>query len=228
MRWLITFFTSSIGRKLIMSLTGLFLVLFLIIHLIGNFQLLYNDGGEAFNTYAYFMVHNPLIKVVSFGLYFFILLHAFQGVILWWKNRSAKTQRYAVTSTQQSTWTSRNMALLGILIFVFLCIHMGDFWFKMKFTDQLAQVTYAGVEHTVTDLYTRVSVAYQELWIVIVYVIGMIALFFHLKHGFASSFQTLGWNHSKYNGLIKALGLIYSVLVSLGFAMIPIIMYLNS
>ena len=211
-----------------MSLTGFFLILFLLIHLIGNLQLLYNDGGEAFNTYAYFMAHNPLIKIVSIGLYFFILVHAYQGVVLWVKNRAAKTQRYAVTRTQQSTWASRNMFILGLLIFVFLCIHMGDFWFKMKFTDQLAQVTYAGVDHSVTDLYARVNTAYQELWIVIVYVIGMIALFFHLKHGFASAFQTLGWNHSKYNKLIAGLGWIYTILVSVGFAIIPIIMYLNS
>jgi succinate dehydrogenase / fumarate reductase cytochrome b subunit len=226
MRWIITFFTSSVGRKLIMSLTGLFLILFLIIHLIGNLQLLANDGGEAFNTYAYFMTTNPLIKTVSYGLYFFILLHSFQGIILWLKNRAARSSKYAVQKVQ-STWASRNMVMLGILIFAFLCIHMGDFWFKMKFTDQLDVVTYAGMDYGVKDLFTRVDVAYQELWIVIIYLIGMIALAFHLAHGFQSAFQTLGWNHTKYNGLIKTVGWIFAIILPIGFAIIPIVMYLQ-
>ena len=86
MSWITDFFTSSIGRKIIMSLTGIFLILFLLIHLIGNLQLLAGDGGEAFNVYAYFMTHNPLIKSISYGLYFFILLHSVVGILLWWKN----------------------------------------------------------------------------------------------------------------------------------------------
>ena len=227
MAWFTHYFTSSIGRKLIMSLTGLFLILFLIVHLAGNFQLLANDGGEAFNMYTYFMTHNPVIKTISYGLYFFILLHAVQGVILWAKNRSARSARYAVQHVQ-ATWTSRNMFFLGLLIFAFLAIHMGDFWYKMKFTDQMEMVTYAGADHAVKDLFTRVDVAFSELWIVIVYVIGMVALALHLAHGFASAFQTLGWNHMKYNRLIKTLGWIYTIVVPLGFAAIPVIMYLQS
>ena len=98
MKWLINFFTSSIGRKLIMSLTGLFLILFLVIHLLGNLQLLVDDGGVTFNAYAYMMTHNPLIKVVAYGNYFFILLHAFMGFLLWSKNKAAKGSKYAVRS----------------------------------------------------------------------------------------------------------------------------------
>ena len=81
-----------------MSLTGLFLIVFLIIHLLGNLQLLANDGGESFNSYAYFMTTNPVIKTVSYGLYFFILLHAFLGIVIWWKNKAAKGSSYAVSS----------------------------------------------------------------------------------------------------------------------------------
>lgn len=225
MWWLISFFRSSIGRKLIMSLTGLFLTSFLIIHLIGNIQLLYNDGGEAFNTYAYFMTNNPLIKFISIGLYVLILLHAIQGILLAIYNKKAKGSKYAVSTNENSSWASKNMALLGILVFAFLMIHMGDFWWKMKFTEQLEMVTYTGFDHAVKDLYTRVSVAFKELWIVICYIIGLLALMFHLLHGFESAFQTLGLRHKKYTPLIKFIGRVYSILVPIGFAIIPLYIY---
>jgi len=153
MKWLINFFTSSIGRKLIMSLTGLFLILFLVVHLAGNLQLLKNDGGASFNEYAYFMTSNPLIKFIGLGNYFFILLHAIMGLLLWSKNKSAKGSKYAVRSNAKVSWASKNMALLGTLILAFIFIHMGDFWYKMKFTDQLALVSIEGLDHQVKDLY---------------------------------------------------------------------------
>ena len=122
MKWLTHYLTSSIGRKLTMSLTGLFLILFLIVHLVGNLQLLKGDEGEAFNKYSYFMTHNPLIKTISYGLYFFILLHSYQGLLLWWQNRNAAggMKRYAVSSTKTSSFASRSMAWLGTLILIFL------------------------------------------------------------------------------------------------------------
>ncbi|MDX1409470.1 MAG: succinate dehydrogenase, partial [Saprospiraceae bacterium] len=144
MQWIRTFLTSTIGQKLVMSLTGLFLILFLMVHLAGNLQLLNDDGGEAFNTYAYFMTHNPLIKTISYGLYFFILLHSIQGIALKVGNRKARRVRYAKGSYPTASFASKNMALLGILIFAFLCLHMGDFWYKMKFTDTLPMQSYAG------------------------------------------------------------------------------------
>ena len=224
MSWLISFFRSSIGRKLIMSLTGIFLITFLIVHLIGNLLLLNNDGGEAFNTYAYFMTNNPLIKTVSYGLYFFILLHSVQGILLAVYNKRAKGSKYAVNTYENSSWASKNMALLGILIFAFLMLHMGDFWWKMK-QNQLDMVSYAGFDHAVKDLYTRVSIAFKELWIVIAYLVGLLALFFHLWHGFDSAFQTLGLRHKKYTPLISAVGKAYSILVPIGFAIIPLYIY---
>ena len=134
MSWVTSFLTSSIGRKLIMSLTGLFLITFLIVHLLGNLQLLVDDGGVAFNAYAKFMTTNPLIKITSYGLYFFILLHTVVGIMLWSKNKSAKGSKYAVSPKGQEgvTWASKNMALLGTLVFAFLLLHMGDFWWNMK------------------------------------------------------------------------------------------------
>lgn len=207
-----------------MSLTGIFLITFLIVHLIGNLLLLNNDGGEAFNTYAYFMTNNPLIKTVSYGLYFFILLHSVQGILLTVYNKRAKGSKYAVNTYENSSWASKNMALLGILIFAFLMLHMGDFWWKMK-QNELDMVSYAGFDHAVKDLYTRVSIAFKELWIVFAYLIGLLALFFHLWHGFDSAFQTLGLRHKKYTPLISAVGKAYSILVPVGFAIIPLYIY---
>ncbi|MFZ1704763.1 MAG: succinate dehydrogenase cytochrome b subunit [Saprospiraceae bacterium] len=223
MQWLIQFFSSGIGKKVLMSLTGLFLILFLLVHLVGNLQLLNSDGGQAFNLYSDFMVGNPLIKFISISLYIFILLHAILGMIIWRYNTSSKGTSYEVQKSPETTWASKNMALLGILIFAFILLHMGDFWYKMKFTDTLNLVTYDGV--TVQDLYARVAVAYQELWIVVFYCIGLFALSFHLWHGFQSAFQTLGLNHKKYSPSIKTLGKMYAILVPAAFAVIPIYHY---
>lgn len=223
MNWLTKFLTSSIGRKLIMSLTGLFLILFLVVHLAGNLQLLFDDGGEAFNVYAYTMTHNPLIKVISYGNYFFIILHAIQGIMIALKNRSAKGTRYAVSTNENAGWASKNMALLGTLILAFLLIHMGDFWFKMKFTDQLAMLSYDGFDHKVKDLYSQVTTSFSQWWLVLIYLIGLLVLAFHLKHGFQSAFQTLGLNHKKYTSFIQTVGSLYAILIPLGFAIIPII-----
>lgn len=222
--WIINFLRSSIGQKIIMSLTGLFLISFLTIHLIGNLQLFYNDEGVAFNTYAYFMTHNPLIKAVSYGLYGFILLHTAQGIFLWLSNKSAKGGKYAVAPKETGSWSAKNMAVLGLLILAFLFIHMGDFWFKMKI-GSLPMVDVPAFDHQVTDLYGRVVIAYQNLILVILYLIGLIALAFHLNHGFASAFQTLGLRHKKYTPLIELLGKAYSIIVPLGFAAIPLYIY---
>ncbi len=168
MAWLIQFAQSSIGKKLIMSLTGLFLCLFLVIHLIGNLQLLKADGGEAFNTYASFMSNNGLIKFVSIGTYFFILWHAVQGIIIALSNSKKRNGKYAVKSGKSNSFASRNMIWLGLMILIFLGIHMGDFWYKMKFTDHLGMKTYPGYDHAVKDLYTQVYTSFHESWIVIV------------------------------------------------------------
>ena len=225
MNWLMKFLSSSIGRKLIMSLTGLFLILFLIVHLIGNLQLFKDDGGEAFNVYAHFMTSNPLIKIIAYGNYFFILLHAFLGIYIARFNRKAKGQQPAVANPNiKITWASKNMPVLGGLVFAFLLMHLGDFWLKMKL-GQVSMVEYAGVEGQVKDLYERVSISFKELWIVIVYLVGLLALSYHLQHGFQSAFQTLGLNHRKYTPFIKTLGTLYAILVPVGFALMPIYYY---
>jgi succinate dehydrogenase / fumarate reductase, cytochrome b subunit len=222
MNWLSRFLTSSLGQKVIMSLTGIFLILFLIVHMSGNLQLLADDGGKSFNIYAAFMSHNPFIKVISIGLYASILLHAIQGIVLALANRKAKGGKYAHGKVAGATWASKNMALLGILIFAFLCLHMGDFWVKMRFTDQLTMVSYPGHDVAVQDIYSRVNVAFQQLWLVLAYLIGVFALAIHLVHGFQSAFQTLGISHKKYTPAINVLGWIYTILICGGFAIMPL------
>lgn len=143
------------------------------------------------------------------------------------KNKKAKGLNYKKGRPAGATWQAKNMGLLGILIFAFLCIHMGDFWWKMRFTDELALVTYPGQTEPIADIYTRAHVAFQQLWIVIVYVVGVIALAFHLIHGFQSAFQSLGLNHKKYTPFIKGFGIVLSIVLCIGFALIPVILYFN-
>jgi succinate dehydrogenase / fumarate reductase cytochrome b subunit len=228
MSWLTNFLFSSIGRKLTMSLTGIFLILFLTVHLLGNLQLLAGDGGEKFNLYADFMGQNPLIQFISIGNFFFIFLHAVLGILLYFQNKAASgggTSRYAVKSTKTTTYSSRNMAWFGTVILVFILIHLFQFWFKMKMTSIPELVTYDGVE--VKNLYTLVAATFSNIPFVIFYVVSMIVIGLHLSHGFQSAFQTLGLNHKKYTPIIKGLGTAYSILIPLGFAIIPIVFYLT-
>jgi succinate dehydrogenase / fumarate reductase, cytochrome b subunit len=223
MNWFIEMIgKSSIGRKLIMALTGLFLVTFLIVHLSGNFQLLIDDGGLQFNAYAKFMTTNPVIKTTSYGLYAFILLHIIYSIILTLHNKNARPVSYAATSGKSSAWSSRNMGLLGTIILIFLVIHLRGFWYEMH---------WGGIpmdQNGNKDLYKVVAAAFAQWWYVVIYVVSMIGLGFHLIHGFQSAFQTLGLNHKKYLGLIKGTGLVISVLIPAAFAAIPVIMFVKS
>jgi len=209
-----------------MSLTGLFLIIFLVIHLAGNLQLLSGDGGRAFNLYAEFMTTNPIIKTVSYLLYAFILLHAVQGIIIWRKNKAARGNHgYAINTVKTvgtHSFSARNMAWLGIIILVFILIHMYQFWLQMKL-DYLPYATYDGQE--VKNLYTPVKAVFTNPAFVLFYVFSMVVIAFHLNHGFQSAFQTLGINHRKYTPLIKFIGKAYTILIPFGFALIPIIMY---
>ncbi len=225
MKWLISFLTSSLGKKVVMSLTGLFLCSFLLVHMIGNLKLFADSDGHKFNEYAEFMAHNPLIKTVSYGLYFFILLHAFQGFLIYFTNRSAVGggRRYygKQVSPTEARIASRNMAALGTLILAFLLLHMGQFWLKAKIIGLADGVT----------LYDEVKLAFTQEWVVIAYLVGLVALALHLLHGFQSAFQTLGLTHPKYTPLVKIIGFAFSILVPLGFASMPIyfyVMHVNS
>ena len=224
MNWFTRLLSSTLGRKLMMALTGLFLILFLAVHLIGNLQLLKTDEGEAFNVYAKFMTSNPVIMVVSYVNYAAIIIHVIWAILLTRINSKARgSQGYAVNKNS-SPWTSRNMGILGTLILIFLVIHLKGFWYEMHWGG-IPTVMYEGKEYK--NLYAVVDAAYEELWFVALYVISMIILGFHLWHGFGSAFQTLGINHLKYNAVIKFVGRTFAVVVSALFALIPVWMFLH-
>lgn len=217
MSWFNNFLTSSIGNKVLVSFTGLFLCLFLIVHLAGNLQLLIDDGGASFNAYSDVMSSNLLIKIIAIALYIAILAHAYKGIAIYLKNRRARGNiKYAVKSGSGTSWASRNMAFLGTLVFIFIAIHMAQFWYKFKF----GYVEANNVTH-----YEVVNAAFQVPWIVGFYVLAQVALGWHLIHGFQSAFQTLGLRKGKYTRFIVNTGVVFSIFIPLAFALIPIFMY---
>ncbi len=207
-----------------MALTGLFLILFLVVHLLGNLQLLKDDEGQSFNIYAEFMTSNPLIKIISVVNYAFILIHIIWSIIITRRNRAARGPVGYALNRNSSHWTSRNMGILGTFIFIFLVIHLRSFWYEMHWGD-IPIANYDGVDYK--NLYHVVDVAYASLWFVLLYVTSMALLGFHLFHGFGSAFQTLGLNHVKYNPLIRFVGVAFAIVVPALFALIPVYMYLN-
>jgi succinate dehydrogenase / fumarate reductase, cytochrome b subunit len=223
--WITKTLSSSIGKKLLMALTGLFLITFLVVHAVGNLQLFKSDNGEAFNIYTKFMTTNPLIKTVSYLLYFSIILHAIDGFLLWYKNSKSRPVGYHKSDyNANSIWASRNMGILGTLLLIFIVVHMKTFWAEMHF-GSVPVVTYNGEEYK--DLYSTVTFAFSQLWYVILYTICMLAMAFHLWHGFGSAFQTLGLNHKKYTPFIQYLGYGFAVIISAVFASMPLYMYIS-
>jgi len=215
MNWIIGFLRSSLGKKLVMAFTGLFLIIFLLIHLTGNAMLLLNDGGEAFTGFVVFMEENPVIKVSAYILYLGFIIHIFQGISVWLYNRKAKGGAYAVKTTANANIFSKYMFWFGIVILIFLIIHLADFWLGLKMTHSFGD----------EELYQKVIDKFKDPIYLVIYELGIIALFMHLRHGFQSAFQTLGLNHKKWTPIVKCLGNLYSVLVPLGFFIIPLYVY---
>lgn len=226
MSWFTQTLSGSVGKKLLMALTGLFLILFLVVHLAGNLQLLLGTDGEAFNIYAHNMANSPFIKIVSYGNFFFILVHVIDGIVLTMKNKSARKVRYHVaTKDSKSSWASKNMALLGIITLIFIVAHLQGIWYEFKWGKTITMATYDGVEYR--NVFEVVQAVFSDPLYAGFYVICMIFLGLHLSHGFSSAFQSMGLNHKKYTPFISKLGLLYSILIPFGFAIIPILMYLN-
>ena len=226
MNWLTQALSSTLGKKLIMALTGLFLILFLTGHLLGNMQLFKDDGGQSFNEYAKFMTTNPIVKILSYITYLSVIFHVINSIRLTIYNRKSRPIDYAVKNrSQNSDWTSRNMGILGTLILIFLVIHMRSFWYEMHY-GSMPMVSYEGGGQ-IKDLYIVVVASFKQLWYVLLYVACMGALAFHLVHGFQSAFQTLGLSHPKYTPLIKVVGLAYAILVPVLFALMPVFLYLK-
>jgi succinate dehydrogenase / fumarate reductase cytochrome b subunit len=220
-------FKSSLVKKFWMSLTGLFLITFLVVHCFVNAAIFVNDGGMTFNKWAHFMGTNLLIRSMEIVLFLGLILHIVDGLMLYFQNRKARPVRYAKEkSSASSTWYSRSMALLGTLILLFLVLHLYHFWLKTRITELSvipAKISIDGLLHE--DLYGEMKIVFQHLWVVVIYVLGCISLFWHLLHGFKSAFQSLGFNHTKYKAAIAFAGDAFSVLIPAIFAAMPLAIY---
>ena len=215
------FLSSSIGKKVIMGLTGLFLVSFLVIHCFLNSLIFFNDGGLVFNEGAHFMASNWLIRAMEIVLFLGLILHAMQALVLTLENRKARPVGYAkVHGGANSTWYSRSMGLLGTLILIFLIVHLAHFWVKSRFTGLPGEDS-NGHE----NLYAVMQTTFTYGWVVALYCFSMVSLAYHLLHGFQSSFQTLGLNHRKYTPFIKKFGVAFSIIIPVIFAAMPLSMY---
>ena len=218
MSWVTKTLTSSLGRKLIMAVTGLSLIAFLLVHCGINACIFLNDGGHTFNEAAEFMSHNFFIRVAEVGLMAGFIIHIADGLILWKSNAEKRPVKYAIVKGEaNSTWYSRSMGLLGSLLLIFLVIHLRHFWVVSRFTDEITSG-----QHT---LFGEMQEVFANPFPVVLYVLGCISLAYHLLHGFQSAFQTMGWNHPKYTPFIKSLGAGFSILIPLVFAAMPIAMY---
>jgi succinate dehydrogenase / fumarate reductase cytochrome b subunit len=216
---------TTIQYKLVMAGTGLFLCFYLIVHLLGNLQLLLppEAAKEQFNWYSHLLAGNMFIKAVSWILLISIIAHAVYALILARKTNKANGPTYAYDKRKVSSpWNSRNMGLLGTVILIFLVIHLKDFWYKADFTELPLD------EHGNKDMYTVVIATFNEWWYILIYEISFVALGFHLLHGFFSAARTLGVYHAKYVKIVRYTGWIYTALITGGFMLIPIYVYFNN
>jgi succinate dehydrogenase / fumarate reductase cytochrome b subunit len=223
-------FTSSVGRKIVMSLTGIFLIIFLIVHVGINaciFNTLFdqNDHGSTFNRAAYFMGSTFLIRVMEIGLFALFFIHIIQGLMLASYNSTKRGTPYQVKyGNRGSRWYSRSMGLLGTLILLFLIVHIAQFWVPSRF-GQLEEVKVNNGSEVVHNLFLRMQQVFAYPWVVILYVLGCISLGYHLAHGFQSSFRTLGVHNRKYVRMLVILGNWFSIIITIGFISMPISMY---
>ena len=214
-------FSASLGKKLIMSISGLFLILFLLVHLIINLFLLI--GEEPFNLGAHFMATNPLIKIVEPILALGFIIHIIYASILTLQNQKARPDKYdSIDQSESSSWSSRNMYILGGTVFTFLVIHIINFYWKIKFggEDALESVTYDGI--SMHNTYLLVSSLFRVWWFDLIYIIGAVFLGLHLSHGFWSSFQTIGLSNDRCRKGISLFGNIYAIIIAAGFSIIPL------
>jgi succinate dehydrogenase / fumarate reductase, cytochrome b subunit len=225
-------FKTSLVKKFWMSLTGIFLITFLMVHCIVNAAIFFdlvnvNDDGKTFNLWAHFMGHNLIIRTMEIVLFLGLILHIVDGLMIYFENRKARPVKYAYEKANTSSkWYSRSMALLGTLILLFLILHLYHFWFKTRITHHLEVPTKMLIDgHLYEDLFGEMKLVFKNPLIVIIYVLGCFSLFWHLLHGFKSAFQSLGFNHSKYKKQIELVGDAFSVIIPTIFALMPIALY---
>lgn len=217
MSWLLKSLSSSIGKKFVMALTGLSLILFLSVHLLNNSFLFF--GKEGFNMLVGSLdAVKPLVRVAELVLLLLFFFHIYNGITLWWQNRKANPDKYAVNASKEnSTFYSRTMPWTGGILLVFLITHLSTLWVQFNFG--------MGGTH---EYYEVIKQLFSAIIPVVLYVIAMIVLGFHLNHGFQSAFQTFGWQHKKYTPLVEAIGTLVSIIYAAGFSSIPIYFFILS
>jgi succinate dehydrogenase / fumarate reductase cytochrome b subunit len=218
----VSFFSSTVGTKILIAITGLALFLFLVGHLTGNMLLFV--GPEAFNAYSHALISNPLIYVVEAGLVAIFLLHVFKAVTNWARNRGARPAGYAEKKwaghTSRKSVASSTMIYTGVVTFAFVVFHLVTFKYGPWYTTM-------GKEGEVRDLYRLTVEVFQSPVMVVFYVASMILIFLHLRHGLSSALQSLGVNHPRYNGAITKAGIALAILIGGGFATIPLAIFFS-
>jgi len=207
MNWMMQTFWSSIGKKLMMALTGLAFCAFLTGHLAGNLTIY--AGKDAFNSYAeHLHALGPLITFAEWGLLFFAVIHIATGLTLFYQNFRARPGRYAANKRAGGrTIGSATMPYTGIILLAFIIMHLIHFHF---------------VDKADATIYQIVSQTFENSFYVIIYIIAMIVAALHVSHGFWSAFQTIGANHPKYMPFIMVLSIIFSLVVGFGFGLLPL------
>lgn len=218
----VSFLSSTVGTKILIAITGLAMFVFLIAHMAAN--LLLFVGPDAYNGYSHKLISNPAIYVAEGGLVLLFVVHVFKAVTNWAKNRSARPQGYEKKTwaghTSRKTVASSTMIYTGVTIFVFTVLHLMTFKYGPWY-----ETTHDG--QAMRDLYTLVVEIFRQPVYVVGYTVVMALVLLHLRHGVSSAFQSLGWNHPRYNRLIVAVGYGFAVLIGVGFALPPIWIYLT-
>jgi succinate dehydrogenase / fumarate reductase cytochrome b subunit len=216
MKSFLAFCYSSIGKKVLMSLTGLFLIIFLVEHLIGNLLLFANDNGVMYEAYSEFLVSNPIIRLIEIFLFVFIIGHAILGAYLWLTNRIKRPIKYRYFRIRENVpLASRTWFIIttGSIIFLFLIIHLRSFFWPMRVV---------GEQMSGYDLVIR---AFADPWYDAFYLVALLLLGYHLRHGFQSALQTLGLRNKKYTPFLDGLAFIVWFLIPLLYAIIPVYFY---
>jgi succinate dehydrogenase / fumarate reductase cytochrome b subunit len=223
-----SFLNASIGRKFLMSITGLFLILFLLVHMSINLMLILDDSGDLYNMAAHFMATNPLIKIMEPVLALGFIVHIVWSLIITLQNMKARPVKYTKTQQgQNSTWVSRNMLILGAMLFTYMGLHLFNFWWKMKFAGHplLEEITVmqAGIPVKMENAYALVADLFKSsVLYCIIYIVGGWLLGLHISHGFWSAFQTIGLNNDIWRKRLYALAQIIGWIFTVGFAVIPL------
>lgn len=217
-----SFVSSSIGKKFFMSITGFFLMMFLMVHLSVNLLLIFDDSGSLFNHGAHFMATNPLIKIVEPVLALGFLLHILYAAYLTLQNQKARPVNYKKAELgNSSTWASRNMFVLGLLVLIFLVLHIMNFYWHLKVANTVPSVMVDGVE--MENAYELVAGLFKTSLVYdLIYITGAIVLGIHLTHGFWSAFQTMGWSGNIWRKRIEFTGKAFAIVIAVGFSIIPL------